>query len=56
VWFGATVPEDVDELHFQAVGVIKDIERLKDLIDLFAALDQLCRIGSGNEQEPDVTL
>jgi hypothetical protein len=56
-WFGPTFPEDVDELHFQVVEVIKDIERLKALFDLFAAvLDQLCRIGSAYKQEPGVTL
>ena len=42
---------------FQVVGVIKDVERLKALFDLFAAvLDQLCRIGSAYKQEPGVTL
>jgi hypothetical protein len=47
----------VDELHFQVVGVIKDVEQLKALIDLFATLlDQLCRIGSAYKQEPGVEL
>jgi hypothetical protein len=47
----------VDQLRFQIVGVIKDVDRLKSLFDLFAAvLDQLCRIGSAFKQEPDVTL
>ena len=56
-WFGPKFPEDVDELHFQVVGVIKDVERLKSLFDLFAAvLDQLCQIGSAYKQEPGVTL
>ena len=56
-WFGPKFPEDVDELHFQVVGVIKDVERLKALFDLFAAvLDQLCRIGSAYKQEPGITL
>ena len=56
-WFGPEFPEDVDELSFQVVGVIKDVERLKALFDLFAAvLDQLCRIGSAYKQEPGVTL
>ena len=37
--------------------MIKDVERLKALFDLFAAvLDQLCRIGSAYKQEPGVTL
>jgi hypothetical protein len=56
-WFGPKFPENVDELHFQVVGVIKDVGRLKALFDLFAAvLDQLCRIGSAYKLEPDVTL
>ena len=56
-WFGPTFPEDVDELRFQIVGVIKDIERLKALFDMFAAvLDRICRIGSAFKQEPGVTL
>ena len=56
-WFGPKFPENVDELHFQVVGVIKDVERLKALFDLFAAvLDQLCRIGSAYKQEPGITL
>ena len=56
-WFGPVFPEDVDELHFQVVGVIKDVERLKALFDLFAAvLDRLCRIGSAYKQEPGVSL
>ncbi len=56
-WFGPKFPEDVDELHFQVVGVIKDLERLKSLFGLFAAiLDQLCRIGSAYKREPGITL
>ena len=54
-WFGPTFPEGVDELHFQVTGVIKDIDRLKLLYDLFAeTLDQLCRVGSAYETNPDV--
>jgi hypothetical protein len=56
-WFGPKFPEDVDEVHFQVVGVIKDVERLKALFDLFAAvLDQLCRIGSAYKQDAGVEL
>jgi len=56
-WFGPKFPENVDELHFQVVGVIKDVDRLKSLFDLFAAvLEQLCRIGSAYKQEPGITL
>jgi len=56
-WFGPKFPDDVDELHFQVVGEIKDLERLKALFDLFAAvLDELCRIGSAYKREPGITL
>jgi hypothetical protein len=56
-WFGATFPEGVDELYFQVVGVIKDIERLKLLYELFSeTLDQLCRMGAAYKQSPDVTI
>jgi len=54
-WSGPKFPENVDELHFQVVGVIKDVDRLKALFDLFAAvLNQLCKIGSAYKQEPGV--
>jgi hypothetical protein len=56
-WFGPKFPKDVDELHFQVDGVIKDIESLKSLFNLFAALlDQLCKIGSAYKQQPGVDL
>lgn len=54
-WFGATFPEGVDELAFMVVGVIKDIERLKQLYELFGeTLDELCRMGSAYETDPGV--
>ncbi len=56
-WFGTQFPEGVDELYFVSVGVIKDIERLKLLFELFSeALDQLCRMGAAYTQPPDVAL
>jgi hypothetical protein len=56
-WFGPRFPEYVDALHFEVQGVIKDVERLKALFDLFAAvLHQLCRIGSAYKQHPEVEL
>jgi hypothetical protein len=56
-WFGPRFPENVDELHFEVLGVIKDVERLKTLFDLFATvLDQLCKIGSAYKKEPGVEL
>ena len=56
-FFGSSFPEGVDELYFQVVGVITDLERLKLLYDLFAeTLDQLCRIGAANQNAPNVSL
>jgi hypothetical protein len=56
-WFRKQFPEGVDELHFQVGGVIKDIERLKGLFDLFAeTLDQLCRIRAATKMDPGVEL
>src|SRR5205823_4354155 len=34
-WFRGQFPEGVDELYFQVGGVIKDVERLKGLYDVF---------------------
>jgi hypothetical protein len=56
-FFRSNFPDGVDELYFQVVGIIKDVERLKLLYELFAeTLDQLCRIGSANENTPNVSL
>jgi len=50
-------PAGVDELKFEVVGVIKDLERLKLLYELFAeTLDELCRIGSAVDKTPPLTL
>jgi hypothetical protein len=54
-WFGASFPEGVDELYFQVLGVIKDVERLKLLYELFAeTLEHLCRMGAAYKQDPGV--
>jgi hypothetical protein len=56
-WFKQKFPEGVDELYFQVRGVIKEKERLKQLFDLFAfVLDELCKIGSAYEKDPEITL
>ncbi|EGW36224.1 hypothetical protein [Desulfosporosinus sp. OT] len=56
-WFGTEFPQGVDELYFQAYGIIKDANRLKNLYYLFAELlNQLCLIDSAYEDNPNVTL
>lgn len=55
--FRNVLPENVDELHVQIHGVIKDVGRLKRLFDLFAeVLDELSRMGSASEADPGVRL
>ena len=50
-WFGK-YPPDMDELHFEALGVIKDIARLRALFDLFPeVLWQLCHDGRPEEED-----
>ena len=56
-WFGTHFPEGVDELYFNVVGVIKDLDRLKSLYYLFAeVLNHLCHIGSAYENDPKLQL
>jgi hypothetical protein len=55
--FGASFPADTDELCFTVPGVIKEVDRLKQLFDLFAeTLDQLCGIGCAYEHAPHLRL
>ncbi|MDP4091334.1 MAG: DUF3137 domain-containing protein [Bacillota bacterium] len=50
-------PEGVDELYFRVPGVIRDIDLLKELYELFAeALRQLCEIGAAGSGNPQVDL
>jgi hypothetical protein len=50
-------PAGVDELKFQVAGVIKDLDRLKLLYELFAeTLDELCRMGSALDKTPPVKI
>jgi hypothetical protein len=46
-------PDTADELCFEVRGTIKDLDRLKQLYDLFAVtLDELCRLGSAYQRAP----
>ena len=50
-------PDGVDELYFSEAGVIKDLDRLQLLFQLFAeTLHQLCHIDSAYEDDPKLTL
>ena len=54
-WTGRNFPTGVDELYFQVAGTITDMDRLKQLYDLFSeTLDELCKMGSAYEDDPGV--
>jgi len=56
-WFREAFPENVDELYFLRVGVMKDLAELQALFDLFAySLHRLCHMGSAYENDPGVRL
>jgi hypothetical protein len=56
-YFGPSFPATVDELVFKVMGVIRDVDRLKALFDLFAAvLHQLCHMGAAYESDPNLAL
>ena len=56
-FFGKRFPQRVDELRFMVPGIIRDIERLKALYELFSeTLHQLCVIGSAYDDEPGIKL
>jgi len=46
-------PDHVNEVYYQVTGILKDLEQLHDLFDLFAeTLDHLCAIGTAYEDYP----
>ena len=54
-WFGPSLPDGVSELRFHAAGVLKDVQMLRRLFELFAeTLDELCRLGSAYRDDPGV--
>jgi len=56
-WFGPKFPPDVDEVRFLAVGTIADINQLRALFDLFAAvLHRLTEIGAASDGYAGVML
>jgi len=56
-WFREAFPGNVDELYFRRVGVMKDLDELQGLFDLFSySLHRLCHMGSAYENDPNVQL
>lgn len=47
-------PKDVNEVYYQVEGILKDLDQLHDLFDLFShTLDHLCAIGTAYEDDPN---
>jgi len=56
-FFISHFPSNVDELYFVVNGVIRDIERLKDLYELFAeVLKELCVMSIASDEQVEVDL
>lgn len=56
-WFGPRYPPDVDELHLETRGVVKDVDQLKRCFAAFSALlHRLCEIGAAHKYDPGVRL
>jgi hypothetical protein len=56
-WQGPRFPAGTDELRFVAGEVIKDIERLKKLFELFGhTLWRLCALGDATQEIPTIRL
>ncbi|MEM7370915.1 MAG: DUF3137 domain-containing protein [Bacteroidota bacterium] len=52
--FQKKFPKGVNEVYYQSIGTIANLERLHDLFELFAAtLDHLCAIGTAYEDDPE---
>ena len=55
-FWGGDFPEGVDQLYFRAYGAVKNLDTLRSLYLLFAeTLNELCRLGSGYESDPNVS-
>lgn len=56
-WFGENFPDGVDELYFRVPGIIKDVEQLRGLFEVFSeVLNRLCIIGAAYQSAPGVEL
>ncbi|NNU77518.1 DUF3137 domain-containing protein [Clostridium estertheticum] len=56
-FFASDFPDNVDELYFVVNGVIRDIERLKELYELFAeVLKELCVMSIASSEQVGIDL
>jgi hypothetical protein len=57
LWSARGFPPNVDELYFKTADLIKNVDELKLLYELFSeTLDELCRIGSAYKDAPGIKL
>jgi len=56
-WFRQSFPDNVDELYFVRLGIMRDLPELRALFDLFShTLHRLCHFGSAYENDPNIRL
>jgi len=56
-WFRQSFPSNVDELYFRRVGVMRDLNELRALFELFShSLHRLCHMGSAYENDPGIRI
>lgn len=56
-YFNNCFPRGVDELYFRVPGIIREVDRLKELYELFGeVLKELCNMGCASSEKPSVDL
>ncbi|WP_163193499.1 DUF3137 domain-containing protein [Clostridium thermarum] len=56
-YFNKYFPSGVDELYFSVPGIIREVDRLKELYELFGeVLKELCNMGCASSEKPSVEL
>lgn len=56
-WFNKEFPQGMHELSLETRGEIKNLDRLKELYELFGeTLQQLCRIGAAADRDPGIVI
>ena len=52
--FQKKFPKDINEVYFHCGGIVRNLEQLQDLYDLFSlTLDHLCAIGTAYKDDPN---
>ena len=56
-WLGAKLPKDADLLYFSVPGILRDVEQLGQLFEIFReVLNRLCALGAADTYAPETAL